>query len=81
KSKKSHEDCQQSSPRNNMPKLKTRKSISKRFKITKSGKILRRPSGQDHGLKANKPKKRRALRKFIPLSKPEAKVIKRALKG
>ncbi len=30
--------------------MKTRKSILKRFKITKTGKILRRPSGLDHGL-------------------------------
>ncbi|MFH0856568.1 MAG: 50S ribosomal protein L35 [bacterium] len=29
-------------------KLKTRKSVSKRFNITKNGNILRRASGQDH---------------------------------
>ena len=28
--------------------MKTRKSITKRFKITKNGKILRRPTGQNH---------------------------------
>jgi len=28
--------------------MKTRKSIKKRFKITKTGKVLRRAIGQDH---------------------------------
>ena len=28
--------------------MKTKKSILKRFKITKTGKILRRPTGIDH---------------------------------
>lgn len=31
-----------------MPKLKTHKTISKRFRITKSGKLLKRHGGQDH---------------------------------
>ncbi len=40
---------------------KTRKSIAKRFKITGSGKILRRSPGHRHGLrKRSKKQKRRA---------------------
>ena len=31
-----------------MPKLKTHKGTSKRFKVTKKKKILQRTSGQDH---------------------------------
>jgi ribosomal protein L35 len=31
-----------------MPKLKTHKAIAKRFKKTKSGKIVKRASGQNH---------------------------------
>ena len=31
-----------------MPKLKTRKSVSKRLKITKTGKVLRRKPGARH---------------------------------
>lgn len=31
-----------------MAKLKTHQSIAKRFKITKSGKILKKLAGQDH---------------------------------
>jgi len=59
---------------------KTRKSILKRFKITKTGKVLRRPTGQDHYLAKKRSKKRRQTRKWIEVSKPEAKKIKKLLK-
>jgi len=60
--------------------MKTRKSILKRFKITKTGKILRRPTGLDH-YRAKKPgKKIRKSRRWIPLSKAEAKKIKKLIK-
>lgn len=36
-----------------MPKLKTKKSISKRMKVTKTGKVMRRKPGSRH-YKANK---------------------------
>ena len=36
-----------------MPKLKTKKSVNKRMKITKTGKVLRRKPGGRH-YKANK---------------------------
>lgn len=29
-------------------KLKTHKAVSKRFKVTKTGKVLKRAAGQDH---------------------------------
>ena len=60
-------------------KTKTRKSLSKRFKITKNGKVLRRAIGQDH-LRAKKSGKAiRAKRKWIEVSAPEAKKIKKLL--
>ncbi|HAV11270.1 MAG TPA: 50S ribosomal protein L35 [Candidatus Moranbacteria bacterium] len=31
-----------------MPKMKTKKSVSKKFKITKNKKVLRRSTGQNH---------------------------------
>ena len=31
-----------------MPKIKTHKATSKRFKITKSKKVIQRKAGQDH---------------------------------
>jgi large subunit ribosomal protein L35 len=39
-----------------MPKQKTRKSITRRFRVTKKGKVLRRQAFRRH-LKANKSKK------------------------
>ena len=61
--------------------MKTRKSITKRFKITRTGKILRRMTGQDH-LRAKKSgNRRRAGRKWILVSKPEAKKIKKLIYG
>jgi len=63
-----------------MPKTgKTRKSIIKRFKITKTGKILRRATGQDHGLAKKRKKKKRQFKKWIPLSPGEAKLVKKFL--
>ena len=47
-----------------MPKLKSRKSLTKRFKITKTGKVLRRGSYGRH-LKAGK-SKRRCRRQNLP---------------
>ncbi|MDP1538741.1 MAG: 50S ribosomal protein L35 [bacterium] len=59
--------------------MKTRKSITKRFKITKTGKILRRPTGLDH-YRAKKPgKKIRQSRKWVEVSKGEVKKIKKLL--
>jgi len=61
--------------------MKTRKSILKRFKITKGGKVLRRITGQDH-YRAKKPgKKIRKSRKWVLVSKAEAKKIKKLLKA
>lgn len=60
--------------------MKTKKALTKRFKITKNGKILRRPTGLNHyGMKKTGEKKRKN-RKWVELSKPEAKMIKRLLK-
>ncbi len=59
---------------------KTRKSIKKRFKITKNGKVLRRKSASNH-LKSKKTgKNKRKKRKYVEVSKPEAKLIKKLLK-
>jgi large subunit ribosomal protein L35 len=43
-------------------KNKTRKAVSKRFKVTASGKVLRRQQGKRHLLSAKSPKRRRQLR-------------------
>jgi len=60
--------------------MKTRKSILKRFKITKTGKILRRPAGQDHYRAKKSGKAVRRGRKWVLVSKAEAKKIKKLLR-
>ncbi len=41
--------------------IKTRKAVSKRFKITAKGKVLRPHAGKRHLLATKSPKRRRAL--------------------
>jgi large subunit ribosomal protein L35 len=45
-----------------MPKLKTKKSIAKRMKITKSGKVKRRKPGARHYKAGKSPGTKRNLR-------------------
>ena len=42
--------------------IKTKKSVSKRFKITGTGKVLRRHAGNRHLAQSKSPKRRRSLR-------------------
>lgn len=41
---------------------KTKKSVAKRFKVTGSGKLLRRKQGKSHFMRRKSVKRRRALR-------------------
>jgi len=43
--------------------VKTRKAVAKRFKITATGKVLRRGAGRRHLLQTKNSKRRRSLRK------------------
>jgi len=62
-----------------MPKLKTRKLITKRFRVTKNGKVLRGQGFRRH-LNAKKTSSRkRRLSKVISTKKVYAKKIKKAL--
>jgi large subunit ribosomal protein L35 len=60
--------------------MKTRKSITKRFKITKSGKVLHKMPGQNHFRAKKTGNQIRQKRKFVELDKKTAKKIKQALK-
>ena len=46
-----------------MPKQKTKKAISKRMKVTKNGKVLRRHMGTGHLLSPKSAKRRRKLKR------------------
>lgn len=59
--------------------MKTRKALLKRFKITKRGKFIRRPSGQDHfNAKESTPTKSRKRGKFTAAAM-DAKALRRYL--
>ena len=62
-----------------MPKLKTRKSVSKRIKITKKKKALRSKAGRRHLLSCKSTKRKRGLRKKAVVSSAEKKLIQRAM--
>ncbi len=57
--------------------VKTRKSLKKRFKISKSGKVLRRATGQNHFRAKKTGKKIRQTRRWVKVAEPLAKKIKR----
>jgi len=58
---------------------KFRKAILKRFKITKTGKVLRRAIGQDHFRAKKSGKQKRKGRKWVLVPKHDAKKIKKLL--
>ena len=62
-----------------MGRLKTNKSIRARFRVTKSGIVLRRREGQDHFRGKKSGKERRQRRAYVRVSKAEAKLIRRYL--
>jgi len=56
---------------------KIKKALIKRFKITKSGKILRRISGQNHYRAKKTGARKRKGRKWVALAPNEAKRLKK----
>ncbi|MEA2113403.1 MAG: 50S ribosomal protein L35 [Patescibacteria group bacterium] len=62
-----------------MTKLKTRKSLLKRIKITGRGKFMKRRSHQDHINAKDSGNKTRSKRKTIGVSLAHRKTIKKIL--
>jgi large subunit ribosomal protein L35 len=62
-----------------MPKVKTNKSVAKRFKLTGKGKVKRRHANKSHILTKKAPKRKRHLRKPDLAASGDAKRIKRML--
>ena len=62
-----------------MPKIKTRKAVAKRFKITGSGKVKRSMAGKSHLLSHKSAKRRRNLRGRTTAAKSDQNRIKRML--
>lgn len=62
-----------------MPKQKTRKSLVRRFRVTKTGKVLRRQSFKRHLNVKKSAKRKRRLGRIISTSPVYAKKIKKAM--
>ncbi len=62
-----------------MPKLKTKKALSKRVKITKKGKAVRSKAGKSHLLSSKNRKRKRGLRKQGEIAAVDMKMVKKAL--
>jgi len=62
-----------------MPKIKTNKTAAKRFKITGSGKITRRKSGNNHMFMNKSGSRKRRLEGEPVLFKGELKRVRRLL--
>ena len=58
-----------------MPKLKTKKGVKKRFKITATGKVKRSKSGKRHILTKKSKKRKRNLAKGTTVDKTFQKKI------
>ena len=60
-------------------KAKTRKAVAKRFKVTGSGKVLRRKQGKRHILTKKNRKRKRNLGKAALVSDGDIKAVKENL--
>ena len=60
-------------------KQKTRKSLTKRFKVTKSGKVLRRQGFRRHLNVKKSRKKKRSLSRVVETKKTHARKVRKAL--
>jgi large subunit ribosomal protein L35 len=62
-----------------VPKLKTRKGIAKRIRVTRTGKLVRGHSWKSHLLEHKSAKRKRAYRSAAPVDASDAKAVRRAL--
>ncbi|MET3874288.1 large subunit ribosomal protein L35 [Puniceicoccus vermicola] len=58
---------------------KTKKSIAKRFKVTGTGRLMRRKAGKRHLLRKKSTKQRRAMRQDQSVSKGFQKRLEKAI--
>lgn len=60
-------------------KLKTHRGAAKRFKMTKTGKVMRAAAYKSHILTSKSPKRKRRMRKSVVLSEADAPKVRRML--
>ena len=64
-----------------MPKIKRHSGAKKRFKLTASGKLLRRRAMKSHLLERKSPKRKRRFSKDQPVHGADGRTIKKLLGG
>lgn len=62
-----------------MPKMKTDKGAAKRFKITSTGKIMRRHAFKNHILEKKAPARLRRLSREVQVTGGDARQVRRML--
>jgi large subunit ribosomal protein L35 len=62
-----------------MPKTKTHSASKKRFKVTGSGRLMRRKAFRTHLLEPKSPKRKRGFRKNASVAKADVKGVKKLL--
>ena len=62
-----------------MPKMKTHRGAAKRFKITGTGKIVRRKAGMNHILEKKPSKRTRRLKREAPVAPADARHVRKLL--
>jgi len=58
-----------------MPKMKTKSSAKKRFRLTASGKIRFKPSGMRHGMRKRSQSMKRKARKIGIMAAADARIV------
>ena len=64
-----------------MPKAKTNSAAKKRFKLTGTGKVLRRKAMKSHLLEKKSPKRKRVFSRALVLHESNVKSVKKLLGG
>ncbi len=62
-----------------MPKLKTRKGIAKRVRVTRNGKLMRSHAWKSHLLEHKQKSRKRAYQTAQPVAVADRKAVRRAL--
>jgi len=64
-----------------MPKMKSHRGARKRFKVTGTGKVMRRKAGKGHLLSAKSSKRRRGMRKDAAVHDIQQKTTRRLMQA
>jgi len=62
-----------------MPKLRTHKASAKRFRMTKTGKVVRPHGQKSHLLTGKSPRRKRQYSKLVVLKSGDARRVRRAM--